>query len=70
MDWHPMDDEALGHTVDAWLTQLRVQGLSGQRLQALAGLLGNAMGESGPQNAAEERVLRRFDTWRQSSGLQ
>lgn len=62
-----MDDETLGRSVDAWLAELRAQGLSGQRVQELAGLLGNAMGDSGPQNATEERVLRRFDTWRRTN---
>ena len=58
-----MDDEALGCAVDAWLATLRAQGLSDRRIRELAGLLGSAMGDSGPQNSPEERVLRRFEAW-------
>lgn len=65
MDWQ--DDEAVGHAVDAWLTALRTQGLSDRRIRELAGLLGNAMGDSGPHNATEERVLRRFEAWRRTN---
>jgi hypothetical protein len=66
MDWDPMDDETLGQAVDAWLTALRRQGLSNRRLRQLAGLLGNAMADSGPQDTAEERVLRRFEAWQKA----
>lgn len=61
------DEDALGHQVDAWLAALRTQGLSDRRVRELAGLLGKAMGEGGPGNAAEARVLRRFEGWRQTS---
>lgn len=61
-----MDEDQLGQTVDAWLASLRAQGLSGRRLGELASLLGQAMGASGPQNTQEERVVRRFEKWRQT----
>ncbi|NMP24114.1 hypothetical protein [Sulfobacillus harzensis] len=54
---------SLGPAVDAWLAALRTQGLSDRRVQELAGLLGNAMGDSEPQNVAEARALRRFERW-------
>jgi len=66
MDWSTMDDEVLGYAVDAWLASLHAQGLSERRVRELAGLLGQAMSAEGPRNAAEERVLRRFEACRES----
>ena len=67
MDWDTLDDEQLGHAVDGWLATLRAQSLSDRRIRELTGLLGQAMSGSGPRNAAEERVLRRFDAWLRAS---
>ncbi|NMP23984.1 hypothetical protein [Sulfobacillus harzensis] len=61
------DEEELGREVDAWLAALRAQGVSERRMRELAGLLGNAMADSGPHDTAEERVLRRFEAWRTNS---
>ncbi len=63
MDWNTMDDEALGHAVDAWLASLRAQGLSVRRLRDLAGLLGQAMRPNADHTREEMRVLARFATW-------
>lgn len=64
MQNNEMDEEDLGHTVDAWLTALRNNGLSDRRVGQLARLLGEAMSEGGPRSPEQERVLRRFDAWR------
>jgi len=63
MDWDALDDDVLGHAVDAWLVSLRLQGLSDRRRRALAGLLGRSMSQSGYHTPEEAAVLARFAAW-------
>ena len=63
------DEEQLGHQVDAWLSALRAQGLSERRIGELAGLLGEAMSESGPKTREQQRTLHQFEGWCQSTGV-
>lgn len=58
MGWDALDDEALGRAVDAWLTAFRAHGMSGRRLDQVAGLRGDAMGDDGPQTAEQLRCWR------------
>lgn len=57
-------EECLGHDVDAWLAELRAQGLSTQRLSTLAQRLGAAHSGKGSGTQEERTVAERFEEWR------
>jgi hypothetical protein len=63
VDGDTLDDEKLGHAVDAWLATLRARGLSERRLGELARLLGEAMSENEQKSLEQARVLKRFKGW-------
>ncbi len=63
MSGYIVDEDQLGHQVDAWLTALRAQGVSAKRLGELARLLGEATRDSGPRTLAQQLALQRFDDW-------
>lgn len=63
LDWDMLNDETLGHAVDAWLVRLRAHGLSDRRLRDWAGLLGQALRPIDDHAREELRMLARFAPW-------